>query len=149
MVDASESLTKGLTRAERERLSSSLKAEEFPSGADLCVEGALPRGLIFVRNGRVSITKRSSGGIAQAVANLEAPTVVGELELVSNGPCKATVTADGTVTADVLSPDDFDRLVVEGDSAVAKLLRNIARIMVRRLDKANARIADMMAWELE
>lgn len=148
MVLQSHAITFGLKKDEQQRFSELLREVEYPAGQSLCVEGAQLPGLFIVHEGRVTVSKRDPRGKDQTLATLDSPTVLGELELISHDPCNATVRADSPIRAHLLAMEEFDRLIELGDSAVSKIVRNIARMVVKRLEKTNARYVDMMDWNL-
>jgi CRP/FNR family transcriptional regulator, cyclic AMP receptor protein len=139
------SLTKGLNHAELEKLNSALREQRFAQGDKICTEGTLAEGLFLLRAGSVRVVKKTASGGEHLLAHLDAPTVLGELELVSGDSSAATVIAASPVVAYVLSRDQFESLVDHGDAVVSKLMRNIARVVVHRLTETNKRMVEMLS----
>jgi CRP-like cAMP-binding protein len=138
-------LTKGLTGAEIERLRSLLEENRYQAGEVLFREGAVARGLLLLAEGSVRVFKKDPRGTDRELAQLEAPTVLGELELVSRTPCLASAAAITDVRALLLSAEAFERMVNDGDAVASKITRNIARVVIQRLGESNTRIAALFA----
>ncbi len=140
----SHALTKGLSSAEMERLSGLLAERSVAAGERLCVEGAASPGLFLIRSGEVKVVKKGDGKAERTMARFAAPTVLGELELVTGRPCFASVVAQSPVVAWLLSPAAFDDLVNRGDSVASKITRNIARVVIDRLAQTSTKLVALM-----
>jgi CRP-like cAMP-binding protein len=138
-------LTKGLSHAELERLQNHLTESEFQPGEKLLAEGTATNGLFIVVEGQVRVMKKDPGGNDREITELEGPTVLGELELISDEAGMATVQAVSAVSALVLSTEAFETLVNEGDSVASKITRNIARVVIHRLSETNTRMVALFA----
>ncbi len=136
----SHPLTFGLQASQLKHLSTLLQEVRAQTGEQLLREGVPTRGLLIVAEGKLRISHKTAGGDAGTLAELEAPTVIGEMELVSGQPSAATVTANTDVLAYLLTHDAFAELVEAGDAAVSKLIRNIARVLVLRIQETNKRL---------
>lgn len=138
------SLTRGFSSAEIERLAGMLSEQKLPANEKLCSSGAAIRGLYLVHEGAIAISGRDAKGTTQRITTLEAPTLIGELEIISGQPAFADATAETPVLAYLLTHDAFDDLVNKGDSMIGKLTRNIARIVIQRLVESNSRLVSLM-----
>lgn len=138
-------LTKGLSHAELERLQAQLSESQFQPGEKLLAEGTATNGLFIVVEGQVRVMKKDPGGNDREIAELEGPTVLGELELISDEPGMATAQAVSAVRALVLPTEAFEKLVNDGDSVATKITRNIARVVIHRLSETNSRIVALFA----
>ncbi len=132
-------LTRGLSSAQIQKLTSRLQEHRLEPGEALFVEGAEARGLFLVKEGTVRVSK---GG--NEIVSLTAPTVLGELELISHAVSAAQVEASTQVLAYLLPRDAFDTLIDDGDAVVAKMMRNIARVVIKRLTETNDRLVSLM-----
>jgi CRP-like cAMP-binding protein len=137
-------LTKGLSSTEIERLSALVLERSFAEGGRLCVEGATTPGLFLIRGGKVKVVKRGTGKSERTMARFEAPTVLGEIELMTGRACVASVIAESPVDAWLLSPEAFDRLVNEGDAIASKITRNIARVVIDRLAETSSKLVSLL-----
>ncbi|MEM6730975.1 MAG: cyclic nucleotide-binding domain-containing protein [Myxococcota bacterium] len=133
------SLTRGLSSAQIQMLTSRLTELRLNAGDALLVEGAESRGLFLVKEGTVRVTKAG-----QELVTLTAPTVLGELELISHDVSSAQVEATDEVIAYLLPRDAFDSMIDSGDPVVSKMMRNIARVVIKRLTETNTRLVSLM-----
>ncbi len=133
------SLTRGLSSSQIQNLASRLTELRVAPGESLLVEGAECRGLFLIKEGSVRVSK---GG--NEIVTLAAPTVLGELELISHDVSSAEVQASTDVVAYLLSRDAFDSMIDAGDAIVTKMMRNVARVVIRRLRQTNSRLVSLM-----
>lgn len=138
------SLADGLTPGEIERLDTLFVEERFNAGDSLFIEGRPTRGLLLIPRGRMRVVMRGSGKSGHTLVELVAPTVIGELEIVSGHPSVASVVAETDLTAHVLSHAAFAALIDGGDAIAGKILRNIARVMARRIEETNMRLLELL-----
>ena len=132
-------LTRGLSSAQIQKLTSRLQELRLEPGEALLVEAAESRGLFLIKEGTVRVSK-----CGNEIATLTAPTVLGELELISHSVSNAQVDATTNVLAYLLPRDGFDALIDEGDAVVSKMMRNIARVVIMRLTETNDRLVSLM-----
>ncbi len=123
-----------------------LARRTYASGDEMLSEGQPLTELLLLTSGRVVVSKRQMGPREQEIAELDAPAVVGELELVSGEPCNTTVRAVKEVTADALSVEQFEQLLARRDPIAIKLLRNLSRALARKLAETNEVYADLAVW---
>ena len=88
-----------------------MEPRPFQQGADIMTEGdPAPSPLYIATNGRVVISKRGTQDQPRAIAELDSPTLFGEIELFCQIPAVATVRALTNVGTFVLNRSTFDRL---------------------------------------
>jgi CRP-like cAMP-binding protein len=139
-------LTFGLKAEQLRYLGTILESVELAPGDQILGEGVPAKGLFIFSDGKLVVTQRAErGGGSRALAELEAPTVVGEIELVTASPAGASVAAATVAKGALLTADAFGRLVEAGDPAVTKILRNIARVLAQRLLATNKRVGSLVA----
>ena len=140
-------LTFGLKAEQLKHFGSLLEPVELAVGDEILGEGIPAKGLFLFRSGHLRVSQKGEKGgpAARALAELEAPTVVGELELLSGSPGAATVVATTAASGALFSADAFARLVDAADPVVTKLLRNIARVLAQRLLATNKRVGTLLA----
>jgi CRP-like cAMP-binding protein len=81
---------------------------EYPKGAEVVTEGDPCEALFLIEKGCVNLTR----GEGEVVSTLGAGTVFGEMELLSDSPCVATVVVGSDDTALYrISRADFERLL--------------------------------------
>lgn len=125
-------LTLEMSADELAVLTSKMTPRDFEAGEVLCREGedadrmwVLTRGVVSVRLGA------DHGG--RRIASLAAGTSVGEMALLEPAQRSATVVADEAVSSYELSRAAFDALLDTHPKVGLKLMKYLAREMVRRL----------------
>jgi CRP-like cAMP-binding protein len=144
--NAYEILTASLSDDERKELAAMGEQRVFNASEAIFCEGKPAPGLVLVHEGWVIVAKRDESGHDQTLANLYAPTVLGELELVTGGMCQATVSAVGEVRAEVVNSERFNALLEGGSVLAGKIMRNIARVLAERLNALNTDYVDLSIW---
>ena len=96
-------------------------------------QGDEGRGLFFLLEGRAEILQRDREGTEQRIASVEAPTVLGELSLLTDGRHSATVRAVTGLELRLLTRERFEELRCADRAAAHKLVYTIARVVARRL----------------
>ena len=137
-------LTFGLKAEQLRHLGTILEPVELAPGDQVLGEGVPAKGLFLFSDGKLTVTQRERGGV-RTLAELEAPTVVGEIELVTASPAGASVSAATPARGALLTADAFGKLLEAGDPAVTKILRNIARVLAQRLLATNKRVSTLVA----
>ena len=140
----SHALADGLTEVEIAHLGDLFIEERFNAGDSLFVEGQPSRGLVFVARGRMRVVMRGHEAREHTLFELVGPTVIGEMEIVSGHPSMASVIAETDLVAHTLSHAAFAALIDCGDIVGGKILRNIARVMARRVEQTNARLLSLL-----
>jgi len=122
-----------------------MQPRTFASGDVILREGEeAPLPLYIATSGKVAITKRSPQGEERRFAELDSPTLFGEIELFCEIPAVATVSAMTQVSAFGLTRETFDRLFHAGHPALMRFTFNVARVACHRLaisDEMMARAA--------
>ncbi len=137
-------LTFGLQSAQLKQLGELLEEVSVAPGERLLGEGLPVRGLFLLKDGRLRIAIKGKDGQPRTVAELDAPTVVGEMELMSGNPSAASVVAETPVSGYLLPVEAYTGLIEKGDPALSKLTRNIARVLVLRLEETNRRVVGLV-----
>jgi CRP-like cAMP-binding protein len=111
-----------------------LEPRQFEPGALIVREGdAQPPPLYIATNGKIDITKRTQSGATRRFAELEAPTLFGEIELFCQIPPVASATALTRVSAFALTRPTFERLFEACQPALMRFTFNVARVACHRL----------------
>ncbi|MFC1609476.1 Crp/Fnr family transcriptional regulator [Myxococcota bacterium] len=146
MGETGHDILQGLSEDECQRVEMLLTGKTYDKDCVLCREGERGLGLILLTSGVVSVTKRDMGGDERLLTDLDAPAIVGELELLTGDACAATVTTKSTVEASVLPIEIFERMLEQGERAAVKLLRNLGRALGKKLDASNEVFVDLAIW---
>jgi CRP-like cAMP-binding protein len=106
----------------------------FQAGTAILREGEdTPAALYIATTGRVAITKRGQNGGERRFAELDAPTLFGEIELFCQIPPVASAVAMTPVSAFALTREAYDRLFASGHPALMRFTFNVARVACHRL----------------
>lgn len=122
-----------------------MEPRTFAAGDSILREGDSSSPPLFIATrGRVSIVKRSPHNGQRTLAELESPTLFGEIELFCQIPAVATVRALTAVSAFALSRDQFDRLFGERHAALQHFTFNVARVACHRLAVADEMMTQLL-----
>ena len=106
-----------------------------------------PPPLYIATSGRLEILKNTPGMGERRLAELDSPTLFGEIELFCQIPPVATVRALTEVRAFVLTRKIFDRLYAEKHPALAHFNFNVARVACHRLAVADEMLARFLVGQ--
>ncbi len=126
-----------------------MEPRHFPAGAVIMEEGSGPPPPLYIAtSGRMVISKRSmSQNEERNLAELESPTVFGEIELFCQIPPVATVRALTPSSTFVLTRATFDRLYQAQHNALLMFTFNITRVVCHRLAIADELLANLLGGE--
>ena len=130
-------LCKTLTPPQAEEILAATQPRSVPAGSAVFREGEEGSGLFLLVKGSVEVMKQGPNGQTQQLATVDAPSVLGELSLVSERRHSATVRATTDCEFRVLSRETFLRLLERDNLAAHKLIGAIAEVLARRLRRMN------------
>ena len=140
---------RGLTSQQVEQFAQALVAQKVAAGHLLMNEGDRPSGLVFLLQGGVEILKHGPDGQRQSLAKLEAPTLLGEMSLITDRPSSATVMAVTECELQLLTRAQFQRLIAGDSIAAYKLVMTIAGVLAERLAKLDRKVLELTGhWDL-
>ncbi len=124
----------GLSAAELRLLATTLRAESFPPGANLFLEGEPGDSMYIVAGGEVAISRRIPGRGESLLANLGRGGVFGEMALVDDQLRSADARSgpDGC-TVLVFSQRDLDEVLQRPSEAAAQFLSLVCGVLCNRL----------------
>ena len=137
-------LCKTLTRAQAEEILSATIPVTISPGVIITREGDDGAGLYLFLSGRAEILKQSREGGEQQIATVEAPTVLGELSLVTESRHSATVRALTDCELRLLRREKFRQLLEADNLAAHKLVCTIAEVVARRLLKMDEKVVELL-----
>lgn len=82
-------------------------------------------------------------GEERIVAQIAAPAVLGEMELLTGQPRTASVRTVGAVEMLEISFEDFQHRLDDGDPAALKIMHGVARQLAQRLQLATRKLGDL------
>jgi CRP-like cAMP-binding protein len=119
----------GLTAEEREFVAGHLTYAPFAAGERVTRQGAVAHWLYILTHGRVEIG-RTQDGKTVVVGEVEAPSFVGEMGLMTGEPRTADVVAITDVECYRLDKAGFQRVVTERPAAARQFSEALARRQV-------------------
>jgi CRP-like cAMP-binding protein len=129
-------------RAEFEELSEPMS---FEAGQRILEEGA-PEGRLYVlTSGIVEVYKKVLPGRRQRLATIEAPTVIGEMGLLTDPRATASVEAKTRVEAHGLGRDRLLEMLDADSPAACKLVYEIGRTLAERMAATNETVAEVIS----
>lgn len=128
----------GLNADEFDRIAGGLEEMAYPAGEVIVREDEDTNApLFFAWQGEVKVIKGHGSAAERELATLTAPTIFGELELITDLPYSATIKAATDTKAWVLSRSRFNDLREAGDTGLMKMIYNMSRILALRLYHTN------------
>ena len=137
-------LCRTLTPAQAEEILAVSQPRAVPAGNIVFREGEEGSGLFLLLKGNVEVVKQGPNGVAQQLATVEAPSVLGEMSLVSERRHSATVRTITDSEFRVLAREDFLRLLERDNLAAHKLVGAIAEVLARRLRRMNEMAIELL-----
>lgn len=137
----------GLSAAELDEIGAGLVPRRFADGEVLMAQGARADGAYFLVSGTVRIATKLPGGGEALIADPGPGALLGELALIRPEPRSASVTASGPVETLFTDRRYFRAALAQRRPVAVKLLRNLAGILTRRLDRTHRRIAQHLERE--
>ena len=121
----------------------------FPPGALIVQEGdRSPQPLYIATTGRVAISKNTTvPGAERNLAELDSPTLFGEIELFCQIPPVATARAITPVNSFMLTRPTFDRLFAAQHGPLLQFTFNVARVACHRLAIADEMLTHVLSGE--
>ena len=146
---AIHSLLRGFTPQQVEQLSQPLVGQKVAAGHALMNEGDRPSGLVFLLRGSVEIFKHGPDGQRQSLATVDAPTLLGEMSLITDRPSSATVIALSECELQLLTKAQFQRLIASDSIAAYKVVVILAGVLAERLASLDRKVLELTGhWNL-
>ncbi len=130
---------------ERAELEEILEPVEFSAGENIFEENGPEDYLYVLASGIVEVHKKVLPGRRQVLATVSAPTVVGEMGLLTEPRAAATVTAKTQVEAHRINRDEFLEMLDEDSLAACKVVYEIGRTLSERMARTDESIAHIIA----
>lgn len=133
-------LGKGLTFDEASLLAGAGKPLQLDADTVVFRAGEPAKGLFIFLRGTVDIVKQGQNGAEHVIATIEAPTVVGEMSLVTERAHSATMRTRTDCEFLLLGKSAFLELLREERLAAYKVLATIAEVLARRLQRMDEKV---------
>jgi CRP/FNR family cyclic AMP-dependent transcriptional regulator len=134
-----------LSDEELEELEELLEPARFAAGETVFEEGGPEERLYVITSGTLEVYKQVLPGRRQHLATVEAPTVVGEMGLLTEPRAAAGVEAKTPVEAHGIERDRLLEMLDADSPAACKVVYEIGRTLAHRMDKTDAAIAEIIA----
>lgn len=141
MTDTVGTFWSMLDGEQRNTIRALARVQEWSAGEVIFREGDRSRSVLVLTSGRVKIVAAATGG-HDAVLNICGPgDIIGEIAAVDGSPRSAAVLAVEAVTALLLSPDLFTR-IIEQYPDVSTALMKVITARLRRADIRRVEFGD-------
>jgi CRP-like cAMP-binding protein len=137
-------LLAGVPKEELSVLARPMRRREFRAGQVIWRQGDDAGELVFVAEGRVSISLQLPGGATVEVSSVGPGEVMGEMGVIDGGHRSVTATASEPTTLLMLARADFSALVSRRNPTAFAIKRRIAHIGCSRLRGQYATLADSL-----
>lgn len=134
-----------LDAEERSELEELLEPVDFGAGETMFEEGGPEDYLYVLTSGTVEVRKKVLPGRDQLLATMSAPTVVGEMGLLTESRAAATVTAKTAVEGHRMNRDEFLEMLDEDSPAACKVIYEIGKTLSERMAATDEAIARIIA----
>ncbi len=122
-----------------------LEPRSFEAGSIIMAEGAPTVPMLYIATaGTVRVSKKNARGENCHLADLEAPTLFGDIELLCEIDPVATYEAMTRISAFQLSQATFAELFHDRHPALLKFTLNVARVTCHRLAIADEMLAEVL-----
>ncbi|MGI8649318.1 MAG: cyclic nucleotide-binding domain-containing protein [Rubrobacter sp.] len=137
-------LFKKLTPAERAELEELLTPVHFDAGESIIEEGGSEDAFYVLTSGTVEVHKTIIPGRAQMLARMSAPTVVGELGLLTEPRAIASVVARTPVEAHAADREEFLGLLEGGSLAASKVVHETGKTLAARMHHTDRIVSEVI-----
>ena len=121
------------------------KCSLYRAGQRLCEEGAPEERLYVLTSGTAEVYKTILPGRRQHLATIQAPTVVGEMGLLTEPRAAASVEATTRVEAHGVGRDRLLEMLDADSPAACKLVYEIGRTLAERMAATNETVAEVIS----
>jgi CRP-like cAMP-binding protein len=114
-----------------------MATQTFEANQGIVVEGYPPPGLYVIVSGKAAVMRNKQGGGADHICDLDAGECVGEVEILDNSACSASVVCYDHVETAVIIKQNLEAYFAAQPVAAAKILRQMVHILSQRLRQSN------------
>jgi CRP/FNR family cyclic AMP-dependent transcriptional regulator len=138
-------LFSNLSPEEQAEIEALLEPASFGAGEEIFEEGGPEKCLYVLTSGTVKVYKEIYPSQRQHLATIHAPTVVGELGLMTEPKASTSVVTEEPVEALRLSHEEFLEKLKSGSSTAHKVVYEIGRTLAERMAKTDESITKIVA----
>jgi len=136
-------LGRGLTNQQTEQIVNAMVPTTVTSGNTVFREDERAQGLFVLLDGTVEVVKERGPGGPVMIASVEAPSVLGEMSLITDRPHSATVRARTNCEFRLLTRSQFDRLLQAENLAAYKVVATLADVIAWRLNRMDEKFVEL------
>jgi len=136
-------LGRGLTNQQTEQIVNAMVPTTVTSGNTVFNEDERGQGLFVLLDGTVEVVKVRGAGGPVIIATVEAPSVLGEMSLITDRPHSATVRARTNCEFRLLTRPQFDRLLQAESLAAYKVVATLADVIAWRLNRMDEKFVEL------
>ncbi|HEX9818200.1 MAG TPA: cyclic nucleotide-binding domain-containing protein [Methylomirabilota bacterium] len=136
-------LCRGLTHEQTDQIVKAMVPVTAEPGTVVMREGERGHGLLVLLEGTADIVKHDAGQDDVIISTVEAPTVVGEMSLITERPHSATVRARTACEFRLLTRSQFERLLQSENLAAYKVVATLADVIAGRLTRMDEKFAEL------
>jgi CRP-like cAMP-binding protein len=136
-------LCRGLTNQQTEQIVNAMVPTTVPGGSAVFREEERAQGLFVLLEGTVEVVKEGGTGGVVVIATVEAPSVLGEMSLITDRPHSATVRARTNCDFRLLTRAQFDRLLQSESLAAYKVVATLADVIAWRLNRMDEKFVEL------
>ena len=136
-------LGRGLTNQQTEQIVNAMVPTTVTSGNTVFREDERGQGLFVLLDGTVEVVKESGPGGPVLIASVEAPSVLGEMSLITDRPHSATVRARTNCEFRLLTRPQFERLLQAESLAAYKVVATLADVIAWRLNRMDEKFVEL------
>jgi CRP-like cAMP-binding protein len=133
-------LCRGLSYEQTEQILKAMVPVKTDADFVVFKEGERPQGLMVLLDGTVEVFK---DGSREVLATIAAPTVLGEISLLTEGPHTASVRGKTACEFSLLTTTQFHRLLREESLAAYKVIATLAEVLARRLHRMDEKFVEI------
>ena len=136
-------LCRGLTHEQADQIVKAMIAVTVEPATVVLREGDRGQGLLVLVEGSAEIVKQEAGHDDVIISTVEAPTVVGEMSLITERPHSATVRARTVCQFQLLTRSQFERLLKGESVAAYKVVATLAEVIAGRLTRMDEKFVEL------
>ena len=135
---------KSLTVAQATEIAAATVPVGVPADGFAFRQGDRSDGVLILVRGSVEILRQAGDGSQRTLATVNAPTVLGEMGLITDRPRSASARAVSACEFHLLTKKDLMRMLDDEMLSAFKLVGMLADVMARRLEAVDEQLLEIM-----
>ena len=143
------SVLQGFSDEELKKLAFFCERREMGEGTTVFIENMPGESLFLIKKGTIRISKMFAEGDEKTLVVLGPEDVFGEMAVIDGLPRSATARVAEDADLISLKRKDLERLCQDDAALALKLVRNIVKVLCKRVREANEEYRDMLIWSMQ